>query len=148
VATFALTAANFEQTVSTHSMVLVDFWAPWCGPCRAFGPIFEEASREHPGVVFGTVNTDAEQELAAAANIASVPTVMAFREGTCVYSQPGSMPKSGLSELIDAVGALDMDEVRAHVAAARATPLSRASGQPQEGTTAGDHGGAPGAAGS
>ena len=119
MATFALTAANFEQTVRTSRIVLVDFWAAWCGPCRQFGPIFENASREHPDVVFGKVDTEAEQELAAAANITSIPTVMAFREGLCVFAQPGSMPAAGLRQIIDAVRALDMDDVRARVAAAR-----------------------------
>lgn len=120
MATLALTAATFEQTVTTNEIVLVDFWAAWCGPCRQFAPIYEDASAEHPDVVFGKVDTEAEQELAAAANITSIPTVMAFRDGLCVFAQPGSMPAAGLRQVIEAVRALDMDDVRAQVDAARA----------------------------
>ena len=116
MATVNLTAAAFEEKVMQEGILLVDFWAEWCGPCRMFGPIFEAASEQHPTITFGKVDTEAEQGLAAAAQITSIPTLMAFRDGICVYREPGALPAPALEQLIGAIVALDMDEVRAKVA--------------------------------
>ena len=115
MATTELTAAVFEQTIAENDIVLVDFWAAWCGPCRMFAPVFEAASEQHPDLVFGKVDTETERDLAAAARIMSIPTLMVLREGILVYAQPGAMPAPALEELIRAVRAADMDAVRAEL---------------------------------
>ena len=109
MATIDLGAENFESTVIENDIVLVDFWASWCGPCRMFAPVYEKASTEHPDIVFAKVDTEAEQALAAAASITSIPTLMAFKRGTLVFSQPGALPAAALEQVITAVRGLDVD---------------------------------------
>ena len=115
--TLPLTESNFETTVTGNDIVLVDWWASWCGPCRMFAPVFEAAAEANPDIVFGKVDTEAEQMLAGAAGIMSIPTLMAFRDGILVFSQPGALPAAALDDLITQVRALDMDEVRAQMEA-------------------------------
>jgi thioredoxin 1 len=112
MATTTLTKDTLEDVVTSEGIVLVDWWASWCGPCRMFAPIFEAASEQHPDITFGKVDTEAEQQLAAAARITSIPTLMAFRDGELVYAEAGALPAAALEQLIAAVRALDMDEVR------------------------------------
>ena len=113
--TIELTATDFEKTVLENDIVLVDFWASWCGPCRQFAPTYEKAAESNPDIVFGKVDTEAEQALASAANITSIPTLMAFREGVLVFAQPGALPPQALDQVIGAVKGLDMDEVHKQV---------------------------------
>ncbi len=114
--TLELTGDNFESSVSDHEILFVDFWASWCGPCRQFAPTYEAASEAHPDLAFGSVNTEEQHPLAAAAQVTSIPTLMAFREGILVFSQPGALPPAALDQLIAAVRDLDMDDVRRQLA--------------------------------
>ena len=115
--TITLTGDRFEEAVAAPGITLVDFWAEWCGPCKQFGPIFESASDANTDVTFAKVDTEVEQELAAAAGITSIPTLMAFRDGVLVFAQPGALPAPALDQILTAVRDLDMDEVHAKIAA-------------------------------
>jgi thioredoxin 1 len=117
MATIDLTLEQFEQTVTKDGIVLIDFWAEWCGPCRNFAPVFENASEEHPEITFAKVDTEAERDLAGALQITSIPTLMAFRDGVRVFNQAGALPAPALKQVIEAVEALDMSEVREQLTA-------------------------------
>jgi len=112
MATVDLGKSNFEETITGNDIVLVDFWAAWCGPCRMFAPVYESASQTHPDIVFGKVDTEAEQELAAAAQITSIPTLMAFKGGNLVFAQPGALPATSLEQVIAGIRDLDADQQR------------------------------------
>lgn len=129
MATVELTGENFESVVGSADMVLVDFWAAWCGPCRMFGPIFERASERYPDAVFGKVDTDAETELAQTFGISSIPTLMVIRDNVVLYAQPGALPEPALEELITKARELDMDEVRASLAKDQAGDPASAQNQ-------------------
>jgi thioredoxin len=124
MASVELTAENFDDTITTNDIVFVDFWAEWCGPCRMFAPTFEAASEKHPEIVFGKVDTEAQQSLAGAAGIQSIPTLMVFREKVLIFSQPGALSAPALDELIEAVLNVDMAEVHKEIAAQQATVVS------------------------
>lgn len=120
MATIELTSENFDQIVTGNDMVVIDFWAPWCGPCRSFAPVFEAASAKHPDVVFAKVNSDEQQELASQFGIRSIPTLMVFRQQVILFSEPGAMPGRDLDSVLEQARNLDMDEVRRQIAAQQA----------------------------
>ena len=117
MAVIELTKDNFEQVVTSNPTVIVDYWAPWCGPCRGFAPVFERVAEQNPDVVFAKVNTDEEQEIAGHFQIRSIPTLMVFREQIIVFSQPGALPQNALEQVVNRAKALDMNEVRAQIGA-------------------------------
>jgi thioredoxin 1 len=120
MAVVELTKENFEEVVTTNSTVIVDYWAPWCGPCRGFAPVFEKVAEANPDVVFAKVNTDEEQEIAAHFQIRSIPTLMVFRDQIIVFSQPGAIPQGAFEQVVAKAKTLDMDEVRRQIAAQEA----------------------------
>jgi thioredoxin 1 len=129
--TVDLTATDFSSTIEDNGIVLIDFWAEWCGPCRMFAPWYEEVSQEHTDVVFAKVDTEAEQALAGSFGIRSIPTLMAFRDGILLYKEAGALPKEALGQLVDQVKALDMDDVRRQVAEDAASAGSEAGAGPE-----------------
>jgi thioredoxin len=127
MATVDLTKDNFEKTVNENPIVIVDFWAPWCGPCRGFAPVFEKASEAHPDVVFGKINSDEQQELAGAFNIRSIPTLMVFREKVILFQQAGAIPGQALEQVLTQAKSLDMAKVHAEIAAQQKDGPAQAS---------------------
>ncbi len=117
MATIEITEQNFDEVVTGSSMVLLDFWASWCGPCMTFGPVYEKVSQDHPDVVFGKIDTEAQQALAATFGIQSIPTLMVIRDQVVLFSQAGALPEAALSDIVSQALALDMDEIRAEIAA-------------------------------
>lgn len=128
MATVELTKENFEKTVNDHPMVVIDFWAPWCGPCRGFAPVFEKTSESHPDVVFAKINTDEQQELAGAFGIRSIPTLMVFREKVVLFQQAGALPGGALEQVISQAKALDMAKVHQEIAAQQSVPAEGSEG--------------------
>ena len=120
MATLELNADNFQRTIADNANLIIDFWAPWCAPCRGFAPTFEAASEKQPGIVFAKVNTEEQQEIAAAFNIRSIPTLMVFRDQIIIYSEAGALPSAAFDQLIEQAMALDMDTVRAEIAGQQA----------------------------
>jgi thioredoxin 1 len=127
MATIELTKENFESTVNGNPIVIIDFWAPWCGPCRGFAPVFEKASESHPDVVFAKVNSDEQQELAGSFNIRSIPTLMVFREKVILFQQAGALPGQALEQVLTQAKSLDMAKVHAEIAAQSAAPGENAA---------------------
>jgi thioredoxin 1 len=141
--TITLTSEDFGQMVSNEGITLVDFWAEWCGPCKQFGPIFETASETHTDITFGKVDTEAQQELAGAAGITSIPTLMAFRDGVLVFSQPGALPAPALEEVIAGVKNLDMADVHKQIAEQQAAAEAGETGESAETTESAEPGTTP-----
>ena len=121
MSTVDLTADTFMETINSEDIVLVDFWASWCGPCRQFAPVYEAAAEKHEDITFAKIDTEAEQGLASAVQITSIPTLMAFRDGILLYAQPGALPAEALEQIIEQVRALDMDQVRKEIEAEEAS---------------------------
>jgi thioredoxin 1 len=126
MATIQVTAQNFEQTVKSGGIVLLDWWAPWCGPCRAFGPIFERVAAANPDIVFGKVNTEEQPELAGAFNVSSIPTLMVIKDSALIFSQPGMLPEKALTSLIEQARAVDIEKVRQQNPKTEGQPEARA----------------------